>query len=30
VRMSYARSTEDIREGLKRLVGFMAQREVVI
>jgi aspartate/methionine/tyrosine aminotransferase len=30
VRMSYARSTEDIREGLKRLVGFMAQREVVV
>ena len=29
VRMSYARSTEDIREGLKRLVGFMAQREAV-
>ena len=29
VRISYARSTEDIREGLKRLVGFMAQREAV-
>ena len=29
VRMSYARSTEDIREGLKRLVGFMAQWEAV-
>jgi aspartate/methionine/tyrosine aminotransferase len=27
VRMSYARSTEDIREGLVRLVAFMAERE---
>jgi aspartate/methionine/tyrosine aminotransferase len=27
VRMSYARSAEDIREGLVRLVAFMAERE---
>ena len=29
VRMSYARSTKDIREGLKRLTGFMAKQDVV-
>ncbi|AGI68442.1 aminotransferase [Octadecabacter antarcticus 307] len=30
VRMSYARSTEDIREGLVRLTAFMAHREAVV
>jgi aspartate/methionine/tyrosine aminotransferase len=30
VRMSYARSTEDIREGLVRLVAFMAEREAAV
>ncbi|WP_375282091.1 pyridoxal phosphate-dependent aminotransferase [Pseudooctadecabacter sp.] len=28
VRLSYARSTEDIREGLARLAGYMAQTQV--